>query len=65
MKYIKNLKNIKNILSEKNTTKILGLLTVLVLLWLVLYLIPDLFVSLFNTFLGNLILFVTVVLASS
>lgn len=62
MKYIKN---IKNILSEKNTTKILGLLTILVLLWLVLYLIPDLFVSLFNTFLGNIILFVTLVLASS
>jgi hypothetical protein len=33
-----------------------GLLTILVGLWFVLYFIPDIFTSLFNTFLGNLIL---------
>jgi hypothetical protein len=35
-----------------------GLLTILVGLWFVLYFIPDIFTSLFNTFLGNLILLV-------
>jgi len=49
-------KNIKNIINEENKTKIIGLLTILILLWLVLYFIPEIFTSLFNTLLGNLIL---------
>jgi len=53
-------KSIKSLLTEENKTILIGLLTILVLLWLVLYLIPELFVSLFNTFLGILILLVTV-----
>lgn len=59
------MKQIKNIFNEKNKTKLLGLLTILVLLWIVLYLIPDLFISLFNTFLGNIILIITVIVVSS
>ena len=47
----------KNIINEENRTKIIGFLTILILLWLVLYFIPEVFSSLFNTFLGNLILF--------
>lgn len=47
----------KNIINEENRTKIIGFLTILILLWLVLYFIPEVFTSLFNTFLGNLILF--------
>ena len=45
-------------------TKLIGLLTIFILLWLVLYFIPNIFVSLFNTFLGNIILITIVVLAS-
>jgi hypothetical protein len=54
--------NIKNILNDENKTKIIGLLTILVAFWLVLYFIPEVFVSLFNTLLGNLILIVSVLL---
>jgi hypothetical protein len=59
------MKNLKNLLNNENKTKIIGLLTILVALWLVLYLIPELFVSLFNTLLGNLILIITTVLVYS
>ena len=53
---------VKNILNDENKTKVIGLLTILVGLWLVLYFIPEVFVSLFNTLLGNLILVVTTLL---
>jgi len=56
--------NIKKIFNEENRTKVIGLLTILILLWLILYLIPDIMSSLFNTFLGNLILFTIVALIS-
>ena len=55
-------KNIKNLINEENKTKIIGLLTILILLWLVLYFVPEVFTSLFNTLLGNLILFTISVL---
>lgn len=55
---------LKNIFNENNRTKLLGLLTILVVLWLVLYFIPDLFVSLFNTILGNIIIVITIILLS-
>lgn len=42
--------------SEDNKTKIIGLLTILVLIWIVFYFIPSIFASLFNTLLGNIIL---------
>ena len=64
MKNIKNITNIKNLLTEENKTKIIGLLTILVLLWIILYLIPGFFISLFTTFLGNIILILTVVLVT-
>lgn len=51
-----NMKTFKNIFSEENKTNVIGLLTILISLWLVLYFIPDIFTSLFNTLLGNLIL---------
>lgn len=43
-------------------TQTIGLLTILLFLWLVLYFIPEVFVSLFNTLLGNLILIVVTLL---
>ena len=57
-----NIKNItqslKNLSNENMKTKMIGLLTILLLLWSTLYLIPEIFVSLFNTLLGNLLLIV-------
>ena len=49
-------------LNEKIKTKIIGFLTILVGLWLVLYFVPEIFVSLFSTLLGNLILILSVFL---
>lgn len=57
-------KNIKNIINEDNKTKLIGLLTILVTLWLVLYLIPDILSQLLYTLLGNLILVIMVLLIS-
>ena len=56
------LPKIKDLINDENKTKVIGLLTILIASWLVLYFIPEVFVSLFNTLLGNLILMVTVLL---
>lgn len=56
------LPKIKNLINDENKTKVIGLLTILIVIWLVLYFIPEVFVSLFNTLLGNLILIVIVLL---
>jgi hypothetical protein len=55
---------LKNLFNDENKTKIIGLLTILLGIWLVLYFIPQIFVSLFNTLLGNLILILSVLLVS-
>jgi len=55
-------KDIKKIFNE---TKLIGLLTILILLWLVFYFIPEIFASLFTSFLGNLILLISVILVMS
>lgn len=52
-------------MNSENQTKIIGLLTILVFLWLVLYFIPEFLSSLFNTLLGNLILLTTTILVLS
>ena len=62
MNISKNLKNLKNLNNEDTKTKIIGLLTILIGLWLIVYLIPSFFVSLFNTILGRLILIIVVIL---
>jgi hypothetical protein len=49
-------KGTTQLFNEENRIKMVGLLTILVGLWLILYFIPGIFTSLFNTFLGNLIL---------
>jgi hypothetical protein len=58
-------KNIKKIMNEENRTKVIGLLTILIALWLVFYFIPQIFASLFNTLLGNLILILATILTLS
>ena len=54
--------NLKKIFNDDNKTRVIGLLTILIALWLVLYFIPEIIVSLFNTILGNLILFIVTLL---
>jgi hypothetical protein len=55
-------KNLKELINEENKTILIGLLTILIGIWLVMYLIPSFFVSLFNTILGNLILIIIAIL---
>jgi hypothetical protein len=55
-------KKFKEFANDENKTMIIGLLTILLFLWLVIYLIPSFFVSLFDTFLGRIILGVVVIL---
>jgi len=58
-------KIIKNLVNEDNKIKLIGLLTILIFLWLILYFIPEIINSLFATVLGNLILIIIVILVSS
>ena len=60
MKLSKVLNSFK--INNENKIKVIGLLTILIAFWLVFYFIPEIFVSLFHTFLGNLILIVSVLL---
>ena len=55
-------KNIKLFFSKDISSKTIGLLTILILIWLVLYLIPEILASLFNTVLGCMILSIIVLL---
>jgi hypothetical protein len=47
---------------EENKLRLIGLLSILILFWVILYFIPNIFVSLFNTFLGITILILTTIL---
>lgn len=61
-KYIDNLKTFfKNMHKKDNIDILIGLTSILVALWVIIYAIPTLFASLFHTLLGNLILLLLVV----
>ena len=49
--------------SRKNLNLVVGLITLLIVLWVIMFAIPNLFVSLFDTVLGNLILIAFIFLA--
>jgi hypothetical protein len=49
---------------KKTQNLIVGLFTLLVTLWLVMFAVPNIFVNLFDTLLGNMILIAFIVLAS-
>jgi len=53
-----------NIFSKKNLNLVVGLITLLVILWVVMFAIPQLFYNLFETILGNMILVAFIVLAA-
>jgi hypothetical protein len=56
----------KNKLSNETNQYILfGIFTILIVLWIIIYAVPILFVSFFNTLLGNIILLVIVILIST
>jgi hypothetical protein len=52
------------IFSRKNVNLVVGLLSLLLVLWLIMFAIPSLFVNLFDTGLGNLILIAFIILAA-
>ena len=59
------MKDLKNLFNQDNKTMLIGLLSILIGLWSILYLIPSFLTSLFNTILGNLILLISLILVSS
>jgi hypothetical protein len=59
------MKELKNLFNEDNKTMLIGLLSILIILWIILYIIPEFLISLFNTILGNLILLLSLILVSA
>ena len=49
--------------SRKNLNLLVGLIALLVVLYIIMYAVPELFVNLFDTGLGNLILIAFIILA--
>ena len=54
----------KNLFSENMKSEIIGLLVIFICIWIVFYLIPELFANLFHTILGKTILFLLVIVLS-
>jgi hypothetical protein len=54
----------ESIFSRKNLNLVVGLTTLLIVLWVVMFAVPSLFVNLFDTSLGNLILIVFIILVA-
>jgi len=52
-----------NVFSKKNLNLVVGLITLLIVLWVVMFAVPSLFVNLFDTLLGNVILVAFIFLA--
>lgn len=55
----------KYLTNEENQQIIIGFLSILIFLWLILYVIPGIFNTLFHTLLGNLILLIGIILLGS
>lgn len=53
-----------DVFSRKNLNLVVGLITLLIILWMVMFAIPSLFVNMFDTILGNLILIIFIFLAA-
>jgi hypothetical protein len=64
MKYILDITkfNYKEILDPKNELILIGLISIFIFIWIILYAVPGLLSNLFNTILGNIILLVTIIL---
>jgi hypothetical protein len=59
------MKDLKTLFNQDNKKMLIGLLSILIALWVILYIIPGFLFSLFNTILGNLILLLSLILVSS
>jgi hypothetical protein len=55
---------INELFSPKNVNLVVGLLALLIASWLIMFVIPSIFVSIFNTILGNFILLGFVILVA-
>jgi hypothetical protein len=65
MNFNKISEKIKQLVSDNdNEYLLIGLITILIAIWIILYLIPNIFVDLFNTLLGKAILILFVILVS-
>jgi hypothetical protein len=60
----KIMNKIKEFRNKDNQLMIIGLIFILIIFWLILYVIPSLFVDLFNTILGKIILILSIILVS-
>lgn len=60
----KIINKIKQFRSKDNELMIVGLIFILIVFWLILYIIPNIFVDLFNTILGKAILILFIILVS-
>ena len=49
--------NIKKLISKKNLDLLAKLFIFFIILWIIMFIIPSLFIFLFDSYLGNLILF--------
>jgi hypothetical protein len=56
--------SLSSVFSRKNLNLVVGLITLLIVLWVVMFAVPSLFVNLFDTGLGNLILIAFIFLAA-
>ena len=56
--------SLTSVFSRKNLNLVVGLITLLIVLWVVMFAVPSLFVNLFDTGLGNLILIAFIFLAA-
>jgi hypothetical protein len=54
----------KGIFTRKNLNLVVGLITLLIVLWAIMFAVPSLFVNLFETGLGNLILIAFIFLSA-
>ena len=62
---LKNLKlEVKKVFNKNNAKILTNIVLLLLFLWSILYVIPEFFVFLFNTFLGKLILVLTIIIVS-
>jgi hypothetical protein len=52
------------IFSKQNLNLVVGLITLLLVLWIVMFAVPSIFVNLFDTILGNFILIAFIFLAA-
>jgi hypothetical protein len=54
---------LSGVFNRKNMNLVAGLITLLVVLWVIMFAVPGLFVSLFDTNLGNLVLIAFIFMA--